>query len=214
MYRDGLISTGTGTLSLTPEPDLARVVEVLDRHGVEYLLVGGHATRAYGATRPTKDSDCLVRQDKDNLVRLAAALRELNARLRVTGLSDEESAALPIHIESILRQGDFSNWRTDAGDLDIMNTMPGPGGPRRYEDLAGEARVLDYAGVRVRVASLNAIVASKEFANRPKDQDALPELHRLQEQMRGTRGSLLKAVPPPPPPHRRGPSHPGPPLNR
>jgi len=34
-------------------------------------------------------------------------------------------------------------------------------------DLAGDARVLDYAGLRIRVASLNTIVASKEFANRP-----------------------------------------------
>jgi hypothetical protein len=29
-----------------PGPDLAWVVEVLDRHGVEYLIVGGHAARA------------------------------------------------------------------------------------------------------------------------------------------------------------------------
>ena len=204
--------TGTGTLSLTPEPDLGRVVGVLDRHGVEYLVVGGGATQLYGATRPTKDSDCLVLQEKDNLVRLAAALRELNARLRVTGLSDEESAALPVQIDAVLDQLPFTNWRTDAGALDIMKTMPGPGGPRRYEDLAGDARVLDYAGVRVRVASLSAIVASKEYANRPKDQEALPELHRLQEQMQGTYRGLPKAVPPPPP-RQRGPSHPGPSLS-
>jgi len=31
----------------TPESDLARIVEVFDRHGVEYLIVGGHASRAY-----------------------------------------------------------------------------------------------------------------------------------------------------------------------
>ncbi len=80
----------------TPEPDLARIVSVLDRHRVEYLIVGGHATRAYGAQRMTHDSDCLVKTGRENLERLAAALRELNARLRVSGLSDEESAALPI----------------------------------------------------------------------------------------------------------------------
>ena len=163
----------------------------------------------------THDCDCLVKTGRENLARLAAALRELNARLRVSGLSDEESAALPIQVDAILnQQTDFSNWRTDAGDLDVMKAIPDhDGAARRYEDLAGDARFLDYVGIRIRVASLNAIVASKEFANRPKDQEALPELHRLQQQMRGTRRGLPKALPPPPP-HHRGPSHPGPSLSR
>ena len=214
--RRGPTSTGTGTLPEPPELDLARIVEALDRHGVEYLIVGGHAARAYGARFLTRDSDCLVKMERENLSRLAAALRELHARLRISGLSDEESAALPVQIDAILdQQTDFSNWRTDAGDLDVMKAMPGPdGAPRHYEDLAGDARVLDYAGVRIRVASLNAIVASKEFANRPKDRDALPELHLLQERMRGARHDRPNAAPPPAPPtgphrcepHRRGPT--------
>lgn len=164
---------------------------------MQYLLVGGAAAQAYGAMRTTKDSDCLVGQDDENLHRLAGALQELRARLRVSGLTDEESAALPIHIEGILRQGDFSTWRTDAGDLDILKTLPGPAGPRRYEDLTSDARILHHAGVRVRVASLTAIIASKELAGRPKDQDALPELHHLQQQQR--RGT-------PPQPAEGGPS--------
>jgi len=111
------------------------------------------------------------------------------------------------------QQSDFSNWRTDAGDLDVIKAMPGPdGAPRRYEDLAGDARVLDYAGVYIRVASLNVIVASKEFANRPKDRDALPELRQLQERMRGARHGRPHTAPPPAPstrtqrgdPHYRG----------
>jgi hypothetical protein len=209
--RCGPTSTGTGTLPPTPESDLARIVEVLDRHGVEYLIVGGHASRAYGATRTTQDTDCLVKTERENLARVAAALKELNARLRVTGLSDEEAAALPVQIDAILnQQTDFSNWRTDAGDLDVMKAMPGPdGAPRRYEDLAGDARVLDYAGVYIRVASLNAIVASKEFANRPKDRDALPELRQLQERMRGARHDRRDAPSPAEPPTRpqRGEPH-------
>jgi hypothetical protein len=42
--------------SMTAEPDLfdlARILTTLDRHGVEYLVVGGLAARAHGATRPT-----------------------------------------------------------------------------------------------------------------------------------------------------------------
>jgi len=127
--------------------------------------------------------------ERENLSRLAAALRELHARLRISGLSDEESAALPVQVDAILdQQTDFSNWRTDAGDLDVMKALPGPdGAPRRYTDLVSDAQVLPYAGIRIRVASLDAIVASKEAANRSKDRDVLPELHQLQKQTRGAR---------------------------
>jgi len=38
--------------SAGPPHDLARLIEILDRHGVEYLLVGGAAARAYGAKTP------------------------------------------------------------------------------------------------------------------------------------------------------------------
>ena len=42
-----------------PEPDarhdLRHLIEILDRHGVEYLLVGGAAATSYGAERPTYD---------------------------------------------------------------------------------------------------------------------------------------------------------------
>jgi hypothetical protein len=33
----------------------------------------------------------------------------------------------------------------------------------------------------VRVAGLGDIIASKEWANRPKDREALPELHELRD---------------------------------
>jgi hypothetical protein len=62
-----------------PPSDLRRLIEVLDRYAVEYLIVGGAAAYAYGAKRPTDDADCVVRRERSNLDRLAGALRELNA---------------------------------------------------------------------------------------------------------------------------------------
>jgi hypothetical protein len=72
----------TGPCGLTaPEaPDLPRIADTLSRHRVEYLFVGGIAARAHGARRVTYDADCVPRPSGDNLDRLAAALRELNAR--------------------------------------------------------------------------------------------------------------------------------------
>ncbi|MGI8984092.1 MAG: hypothetical protein ACR2HM_06115 [Acidimicrobiales bacterium] len=79
-------------------PDLARIADTLARHRVEYLLVGGIAARAHGARRLTYDVDCVAARAEGNLDRLARAMRELHARLRVEGLSDDEAALLPVHI--------------------------------------------------------------------------------------------------------------------
>ena len=74
-----------------------------------------------GASRETKEFDCLVRRVRDNLDRLAAAMRELNARLRVQGLSEVEAAGLPLQIDALtLNALEISTWSTDAGDLDVL----------------------------------------------------------------------------------------------
>ncbi len=69
--------------SSEPGPDVPRLTAVLNRHRVDYVLVGGVAATLHGALRPTLDLDFLVERNDENLSRMAAALRELNARLRV-----------------------------------------------------------------------------------------------------------------------------------
>jgi hypothetical protein len=107
--------------SAGPPHDLARLIQVLDRHRVEDLLVGGAAARAYGAGRLTEDADCVVGRDRANLDRLAQALRELNARLRVGGMSDDEARLLPVRIDGhMLASTEISTWMTDAGGFDVL----------------------------------------------------------------------------------------------
>jgi hypothetical protein len=63
--------------------------------------------------------------------------------------------------------------RTDAGDFDVLVNIPDREGRRQgYEDLTGRGRRLEHLGVEIRVAGLDDIVASKEWANRGKDREA------------------------------------------
>jgi len=161
--------------------DWLTITECFDRHGVEYLIVGGVGAQLHGATRPTSDFDSLPKTSGENLDRLGIALRELGAYLRVEGLTDEEARALPVHLDgATLARMDISTWRTDAGDLDVLTAIPTrDGGRSRYEDLLVRASSVDFGGVPVRVAALEDIIASKEWADRPKDRAALEELRRL-----------------------------------
>jgi hypothetical protein len=164
-----------------PDLDIDRVVAALDRHGVAYLLVGGVAARFHGAERPTQDIDLLPRSDRDNLDRLAAALGELGAFLRIGGMTDEEARALPVVIDGRSLEGmEVSTWRTEAGDLDVLHHLRGDHGDRLvYETLEPRGTAIEIVGVQVRLAGLADIAASKRFADRDKDRAALPELERL-----------------------------------
>lgn len=166
-----------------PALDVKRIVGTLDRRGVSYLLIGGLGATLYGAERVTQDIDVLPRTEAENLARLAVALRDLGAFLRVGGLSDEEARALPVVIDGhSLAATEVTTWRTDAGDIDVLATIRGERGERRkFADLVDRANETVVTGVTVRVASLRDIVESKRFAGRDKDRDALPELERLLE---------------------------------
>lgn len=151
-----------------PSPDVPRLTAALNRHGVDYLLVGGVAATVHGAARPTLDVDCLVDRSGDNLDRLAGAMRELNARLRVEGLGDAEASLLPVVIDGpALARMEISTWRTDAGAFDVLTDIPDRDGRRRsFGELAERAERSVVDGVSVRVASLADVIASKEWADR------------------------------------------------
>jgi hypothetical protein len=174
-------------------------VQALERYDAEYVVVGGIAAQAYGAQRPTKDFDCLINRTTENLESVAAALRDLNARLRVHGLSDEESAELPMQLDGIaIGRMEISTWRTSAGDLDLLIDIPSRDGSRvLYGDVVGRAVTLVVNDqVTVVVANLHDIIASKEWANRPKDREALPELRSLVAQMELDETSWQSREPP------------------
>lgn len=160
-----------------PPQDPPALVEALDRHGIDYLLVGGAAAFIYGATRLTEDADCVIRRERANLSRLADAMRELHARLRVGGMTDDEARQLPVKVDASMLQGmEITTWMTDAGGFDIL-----PGHIVPLEELVTRGTAIPYNGVTIRLASLEDIITAKEHADRPKDHEALPELRALRD---------------------------------
>ncbi|MDA2988002.1 MAG: hypothetical protein O2815_02880 [Actinomycetota bacterium] len=173
-----------GTARSNPTFDPDRILEILDRHGVDYVLVGGVAARVYGAERATADIDCVPATDEENLQRLADALVELDARLRVGGMTDDEARKLPLRLDAAtLAAFGSSTWTTDAGPLDLLVELRDPSGGRHpYGDLVSRSLDVSVGDLTISVASLDDIIASKKYAGRPKDLDALPELQALRDE--------------------------------
>ncbi len=82
--------------------DPAALITTLRRHDVDYVIVGGLSARAYGAQRLTYDLDCVPARSPENLHALADALHQLEARLRIDRVSDQESRTLPVDVEHLL----------------------------------------------------------------------------------------------------------------
>ena len=69
---------------------------------------------------------------------------------------------------------------TDAGPLDVLVELrDAAGGHHTYADLITRASVISVGGLTVSIAALGDIVASKQYAARSKDHEALPELLEL-----------------------------------
>ena len=156
-----------------------QLLEVLERHGVRYIVIGGLAAELRGSPYITRDVDVTPSRDRANLRRLSAALRELNATLRAPG--SESPVEFPLD-EHSFDWGTTWTFGTDHGFLDVSLL---PDGTRGYEDLRrGATREQITETLQVEVASLADVIRSKEAAGREKDRAVLPILRQVLERSR------------------------------
>jgi hypothetical protein len=153
--------------------DPERLVTTLARHEVQYVLIGAVAARLQGFPRATADADITPATDATNLERLAAALRELHAKVYTESVPE----GLPFDCTAAsLRRASLWNLVTDAGRLDVAFT---PSGTDGYADLIRDAVRFEVFGETLMAASLADIVRSKEAAGRPQDRQDVVILREM-----------------------------------
>jgi hypothetical protein len=156
--------------------ELAQGLKLFADFKVDCVVVGGVAAGARGSSQVTFDVDVCYSRDSDNLPRLSAALRSVNATLRgapkdIPFLLDEET----------LRRGLNFTFDTDIGKIDILGEVQGVGG---YPQCAEDSNELELFGIPCRVISLEKLIAAKRSAGRAKDLVVLPELEAILEHRR------------------------------
>jgi hypothetical protein len=150
-------------------------LQTLQRFAVRFVVIGGIAGRIWGSPTMTNDVDICYDRDPANLERLAAALRELHARLR--GVDDD----VPFLLDAVtLAKGQNFTFTTDLGPLDILGL---PAGVKDFHDLAVNAATFDLGdGVVVQVCDLDDLIRMKRAAGRPKDRIELEVLTAVRDE--------------------------------
>lgn len=151
-----------------PEFSPTALLRALTDGRVDFVVIGGFAAIAHGASRITHDLDICFAGDPVNLDALGTVLIGLGARLRSV---DEEVPFVPD--AATLRRVRVLTLDTDHGPLDVLVE---PSGAPAYARLRQDATALDVSGMRVLVASIDDLMAMKDAAGRPKDLLDLEEL--------------------------------------
>ena len=147
--------------------DLKLLLNALDSHGVDYLLIGGYALYALGYQRGTVDIDIVLRPTVAQGERVKQAL-----------------LLLPDGVAKDIDPAWFSEGETirvaDAFVVDLMFTACG----ESYESLLPYAVTLDFEGVPLRTLNLEGLLRTKQ-STREKDRMDRLILERALQQTRG-----------------------------
>jgi predicted nucleotidyltransferase len=159
--------------------NFAELIRLLVNNDVEFIIVGGAAATAHGSARLTEDLDVVYRRTRDNIARLAAALKPINPYLRGA------PPGLPFgwDEQTILNGLNFT-LTTSLGAIDFLGEITGGGS---YDNLWPDAVRLQLFGVECLCLGLERLIHVKRAAGRPKDLEAIAELQAiLEERQRDT----------------------------
>jgi len=161
--------------------DPIEILRVLSRAEVKFVVVGGYAAELLGAPLMTMDLDVCYERSAENMDRLASALRQLGAKLRVAKVDED----LPFILDGrTLAAGDSFTFSTDLGSLDVLGT---PSGTKGFRDLVSSATAVPVADdLSVRVVALADLMRMKRASARVKDKMHLEVLAALQEMLEQT----------------------------
>lgn len=145
-----------------------------DAH-VEFSLIGGLASRYYGATLVTEDVDVCARFTPENLRRIEDAFKEFHPRHRLT------ANKLPLELTDELC-GRLKNMylTTDLGILDCLSEVAGIGG---FDAVIKKSELRNFPFGQCYVLKIDALIQAKEAVGRPHDLITATQLRAIKERM-------------------------------
>jgi hypothetical protein len=154
-------------------PDFLKILKILFRHKVEFIVVGGVCAVFHGAPVTTFDLDVVHCRRRANIGRLNKALVSLGAYYRTR----KDKCIIPTtdHLASPGHQ----LLMTQYGPLDLLGTI---GTGHGYETLLPETREIEIGKIKIRILNLDKLIQVKKETLSEKDKIVIPILNRLLEE--------------------------------
>jgi hypothetical protein len=152
--------------------DDIRMLEVLRRHGVPFVIVGGHAVNFHGFRRGTEDVDVVWFRTSETEQKLLAALTELKACYIVKEIDPATGLERTIPVSlSYIRAYPMMLLFTSFGFLDLFDHVPGLPNEDVQQLMTSSIESDGY-----RFVSLDWLRQMKRTAGRGKDKTDLENL--------------------------------------
>lgn len=156
--------------------NLGALLKGLKEAGIDFILVGGVAAVAQGAPITTVDLDIVHRRDEDNIKKLSAFLRSINAYQR-----RPDNNVIKPDDRDLAGEGHLL-LSTDFGPLDALGIIENNSG---YEELLPHAVELEFQGYPLMVLSLDAMIKLKKTADTPQEEYRLKILEETLKLING-----------------------------
>lgn len=150
---------------------IKQIIQTLNKHKVDYALVGGYAVALHGAIRGTVDIDLVIKLDKSQFQNAEQAMSSIGLQPRLP-----VSAADVFNFrEEYIRNKNLIAW-----------SFYNPGNPLEVVDILitqdlKKIRVINKKVDRltIRIASIPDLIAMKKQAGRPQDIEDIKALKKL-----------------------------------
>jgi hypothetical protein len=152
--------------------NLSELICRLTEAEVEFVLVGGFAAVAHGATLVTRDVDICCRFTETNLMRIQKALAHLHPVHR-------NRVALPLSLTSE-QCASLKNLylKTDLGAVDCLGEILGVG---TFDEVVRHTVEVELPSGKCRVLDIGALIRAKEAMGRDHDRIAVKQLREIQK---------------------------------
>lgn len=143
------------------ERELIKIIKMLNKHKIRYLLIGGYAAILYGVKRSTFDIDIAIGLLHENITKTTLLIHEFG----FMQIHPQESGINPNYGMR------FSNGRVELDLMFIENPI--------FDNLYRYHESIRYGSATIKMPNIMDLVSLKESSGRDKDIQDVIELRNI-----------------------------------
>lgn len=148
---------------MTLDKDFEEFVFLLNKHAIDYMIVGGYALAFHGKPRHTGDLDIWIDLSEDN------------AQKMIDVINDFGMGSLGMEKQDFLKKGGITQIGYPPLRIDILNEIDGISFNQAYPNKL----IIDIDGLQVNYIGLEDLIINKQVSGRQQDISDVKQLRKL-----------------------------------